>query len=231
GDFNARTGREGRRIREENEDEEEEERSSMDSKKNKEGNKLVEVIREKGWSILNGNVKGDEKGNWTYTEEIDSDHHPLVVSLRGERGRKRGKEGEGRGASRGVWDEGGREVFRERVGRLEWRKGDGNERMKEMGERIREILRSNIEKERKEGREGDGEMESVMNQKKTFIRLTNHLDKVDTYRQNYIALLIDKDRKPLWKPTPSPDVINEYLNKRFAVFPVEKELQLCTRKL
>ncbi|KYN26650.1 hypothetical protein ALC57_03980 [Trachymyrmex cornetzi] len=30
----------------------------MDNKKNKEGNELVEVIREKGWSILNG---------WTYT--------------------------------------------------------------------------------------------------------------------------------------------------------------------
>ncbi|KYN10442.1 hypothetical protein ALC57_17416 [Trachymyrmex cornetzi] len=105
GDFYARTGREGGRVREENEGEEEEERSSMNSKQNKDGNKLVEVIREKGWSILNGNVKGDEKGNWTYTggkgdsvidyvlvdeetkeeieimeieEEIDSDHHPFV---------------------------------------------------------------------------------------------------------------------------------------------------------
>ncbi|KYN12146.1 hypothetical protein ALC57_15690 [Trachymyrmex cornetzi] len=140
----------------------------MDSKKNKEGNKLVEVIRERGWSILNGNVKGDEKGNWTYTggkgnsvidyvlvdeetkeglesmeigEEIDSDHHPLVVSL------------EGRGASRGVWVEGGREVFRERVGRLEWRDGGGNERIKEMGERIREILGSGGKEYRKQKRE------------------------------------------------------------------------------
>ncbi|KYN10025.1 hypothetical protein ALC57_17859 [Trachymyrmex cornetzi] len=95
-DFNARTGREGERIREENE--------------------------EKEWSILNGNVKRDEKGNWTYTgergdsvidyvlvdeetregiesmeigEEIDSDHHPLVVSLRG------GREQTGRGQREG----------------------------------------------------------------------------------------------------------------------------------
>ncbi|KYN43172.1 3-hydroxyisobutyryl-CoA hydrolase, mitochondrial, partial [Trachymyrmex septentrionalis] len=45
------------------------------------------------------------------------------------------------------------------------------------------------------------------------------------------ALLIDKDRKPLWKPTSLPEVTNEYLNKRFAVLPEEKELQLCTRKL
>ncbi|KAG5309099.1 HIBCH protein, partial [Pseudoatta argentina] len=45
------------------------------------------------------------------------------------------------------------------------------------------------------------------------------------------VLLIDKDRKPLWKPTSLPDVTNEYLNKRFAVLPVKKALQLCTRKL
>ncbi|KYN15259.1 hypothetical protein ALC57_12526, partial [Trachymyrmex cornetzi] len=89
-------------------------------------------------------------------EEIDSDHHPLVVSLRGRRGRKRGKGEEGRGATRGVWEyEGGREVFRERIERLE-REGGGNERMTEMRERIREILRS-IEKERKrkEGKENE----------------------------------------------------------------------------
>ena len=41
----------------------------MDRKKNKDENKLVEFIKEKGWSILNGNVKGDEKGNWTYIGE------------------------------------------------------------------------------------------------------------------------------------------------------------------
>ncbi|KYQ53983.1 3-hydroxyisobutyryl-CoA hydrolase, mitochondrial [Trachymyrmex zeteki] len=45
------------------------------------------------------------------------------------------------------------------------------------------------------------------------------------------ALLIDKDRKLVWKPTSLTDVTNEYLNKRFAVLPVEKELQLCTSKL
>ncbi|KYN22487.1 hypothetical protein ALC57_05111 [Trachymyrmex cornetzi] len=104
GDFIARTGREGGGIKEENEGEEEEERSSMDSKKNKDGKRLMEFIREKGWAILNGNVKGDEKGNWTYTggrgdsvidyvlvdeetrEEIEHmeigdaiDHYPLII--------------------------------------------------------------------------------------------------------------------------------------------------------
>ncbi len=39
----------------------------MDRKENKNGSKLVEFIREKGWSILNGNIERDDKGNWTYT--------------------------------------------------------------------------------------------------------------------------------------------------------------------
>ncbi|KYN21992.1 hypothetical protein ALC57_05622 [Trachymyrmex cornetzi] len=67
GDFNARTGSEGGRIREVMEGEEEEKKRSRD-RKNKVGGKLVEFIRERGWSILNGDVKEDEEGNWTYTE-------------------------------------------------------------------------------------------------------------------------------------------------------------------
>ncbi|KYN11478.1 hypothetical protein ALC57_16367 [Trachymyrmex cornetzi] len=55
------------RITEEIEGEEEEERRSKNSKVNKEGRKLVGIIRERGWAILNGNIKGDEEGNWTYT--------------------------------------------------------------------------------------------------------------------------------------------------------------------
>ncbi|KYN23219.1 hypothetical protein ALC57_04363 [Trachymyrmex cornetzi] len=89
-------------------------------------------------------------------EEIDSDHHPLVVSLRGGRGRKWGKGGRGEGQV-------GKYGMRE-VGRLEWREGDGNEKMKEMGERIREILGS-IEKERgkeRKGKEKKVEMRRVL---------------------------------------------------------------------
>ncbi|KAL0105453.1 hypothetical protein PUN28_016843 [Cardiocondyla obscurior] len=45
------------------------------------------------------------------------------------------------------------------------------------------------------------------------------------------ALLVDKDQKPVWKPTSLTDVTDEYINKRFATLPVEKELQLYTSKL
>lgn len=76
---------------------------------NKEGRRLVKWLGERGWSILNDGVKGDEEGNWTYTrgrgeseinyvimvevareemvslemkDYVKSDHQPLVVKLR-----------------------------------------------------------------------------------------------------------------------------------------------------
>ncbi|XP_071566717.1 3-hydroxyisobutyryl-CoA hydrolase, mitochondrial isoform X1 [Temnothorax nylanderi] len=45
------------------------------------------------------------------------------------------------------------------------------------------------------------------------------------------ALLVDKDQKPVWKPISLADVTDEYVNKRFAALPADKELQLCTSKL
>ncbi|XP_011880563.1 PREDICTED: 3-hydroxyisobutyryl-CoA hydrolase, mitochondrial isoform X2 [Vollenhovia emeryi] len=45
------------------------------------------------------------------------------------------------------------------------------------------------------------------------------------------ALLVDKDQKPVWKPISLADVTNEYVDKRFAALPAEKELQLCVSKL
>ncbi|XP_072743158.1 3-hydroxyisobutyryl-CoA hydrolase, mitochondrial [Anoplolepis gracilipes] len=45
------------------------------------------------------------------------------------------------------------------------------------------------------------------------------------------ALLIDKDQKPVWKPTSLADVTDEYVNKRFATLPAEKELKLRASKL
>lgn len=45
----------------------EEKKRSKDEKSNKEGRKLCGFLGELGWSILNGNVKNDEEGKWTYT--------------------------------------------------------------------------------------------------------------------------------------------------------------------
>lgn len=40
---------------------------SKDVRCNREEWRLCEFLKELGWSILNGNVKGDEEGKWTYT--------------------------------------------------------------------------------------------------------------------------------------------------------------------
>jgi len=62
-------------------------------------------------------------------EAIDSDHHPRVVSLKGSRDGRRREVREGKGACRGVWDEGGKKVFRDMLGRMEWK--EGNESLEE----------------------------------------------------------------------------------------------------
>lgn len=102
---------------------EEEEGSSVGSRKSKdkvvnvEGKRLCRFVGERGWEILNGNVEGDEEGEWTYTggrgssvidyvlekedtrervkrmevgERVDSDHHRGVAE-----GGKEGEEGKG----------------------------------------------------------------------------------------------------------------------------------------
>ena len=109
GDFNARTGREGGRVgmgRIEEEGEEERKRKSRNEVINAERKKLVNFIEELGWSIFNGDMRGVEEGEWTFTggkrntvidyvigneecrekvkrlrvgDKIDSDHHPIGV--------------------------------------------------------------------------------------------------------------------------------------------------------
>jgi hypothetical protein len=73
-------------------------------------------------------------------DKIDSDHHPLKVRMKG-RAEKRERSG-GKRQSRGVWSLEGREIFRQRVGRVnEVGKGDLGKEWEEMGERIRGALK------------------------------------------------------------------------------------------
>lgn len=104
-DFNVRTGREGWSYMEE-----ERRRNSRDVIVNGEGRKLCKFLGEMGWGILNGEMKGDEEGEWTYVggrgesvidyvigyeemrekvikliveDRVDSDHQPVSVWIRG----------------------------------------------------------------------------------------------------------------------------------------------------
>jgi exonuclease III len=138
GDFNARTGEEGGKVGEDDWMEEEKGRRSKDKKTNKEGRKLVEFIKERGWWILNGGIRGDEEGNWTYTggrgesvidvilvneemeedvesleigEQVDSDHHPVIIRLKEEERKKVHKGRENKIGHRGRWDVGSRVAY------------------------------------------------------------------------------------------------------------------------
>lgn len=81
---------------------------------------MLEFIREKGWSILNGDIKRDKEDNWTYPvggrgnsvidyiladeetrkeieymevgDEIESDHHPLVMAWKEKEKKERREE-------------------------------------------------------------------------------------------------------------------------------------------
>lgn len=82
-------------------------RISKDKKVNGEGEIMMEELEENGWMILNGQTKGDEEREWTYIEaidklvidyvigdekvrereelcvgdQVDSDHHPLIMRI------------------------------------------------------------------------------------------------------------------------------------------------------
>lgn len=60
-DFNARTGRKEGSVAVWNGEREETRRESKNKKINREGRKLLEFIAERGWTIINGGMKGDEK--------------------------------------------------------------------------------------------------------------------------------------------------------------------------
>lgn len=63
GDFNARTGEEGGIIKKGEWEKDWRGRRSKDKKVNAEGRVLVKWVEEVGWTIFNGSVKGDEKGD------------------------------------------------------------------------------------------------------------------------------------------------------------------------
>jgi len=64
--------------------------------------------------ILMNEEMEEEMDHLGVGDNIDSDHHPLVVRLK-ERGRVRNKRGKGK-VLRGVWDEKGSERFKVKLG-------------------------------------------------------------------------------------------------------------------
>lgn len=98
----------------------------------------MEALRETGWEILNGNIESDGDGEFTFAgargdtvidyilveeegkrkikrmevgDNVDSDHHPLIVKIEGKGGGKIKEEKKKSQAARGDWSEQGREKF------------------------------------------------------------------------------------------------------------------------
>ncbi|XP_024874051.1 trichohyalin-like [Temnothorax curvispinosus] len=141
GDFNARIGDEGT-INWENSNREIR-RKSRDKIKNAEGRTMLELIEEEGWSILNGNMEGDEAGEWTYIgacgnsvidygivnaearedivdfaveERIESDYLPIRIDIYfTENGANPDVEQEETSVERRVWTEEGKRNFAEKT--------------------------------------------------------------------------------------------------------------------
>jgi len=158
----------------------ERERNSKDGKVNREGKKLCGFLRELRWSIMNGNTKRDEEGEWTYTggrggtvidyvignEEtrrkvekmkvedwVDTDHQPIKVCVKGG-----GCEREGLGRrkgreKRGVWTEEGRRKFEEYVGKRDSEWEEVEEEWRKLKRRVEGTL-GRVEREEKKMRGG-----------------------------------------------------------------------------
>lgn len=163
GDFNARTGEEGGWI----EEEEGKKRKSKDKKVNKDGRKLFRTIEKGGYMIMNGCVKGDEGGKFTYIGRRGKHSDRLILGGRdimrdiegmeigddgfrspssdtkdkgkGKRRKKRRKRADRKG--KGRWDKEGREKFKRGMeGEIVKYKGKEEEK-KKVEKKIRETMK------------------------------------------------------------------------------------------
>ncbi|XP_046140949.1 uncharacterized protein LOC114881608 [Osmia bicornis bicornis] len=90
GDFNARIGLEGSFSNEDRKDKET--RKSRDKIENIEGTRLIEMVEDYRWEIMNGNFEGDEEDpaikedirSFRIEDRIYSDHLPLKLEIYGE---------------------------------------------------------------------------------------------------------------------------------------------------
>lgn len=175
GDFNARIGEEGDLGWGQDQERKEETRSAKDKVKNKEGEKLLELVEERGWIIMNGNKEGDEEGEWTYNKgegkstidygitsmkawekikefrieaRVESDHEPLVVKIEGRREERR--ESEKKETKVQNWGKEEKDAYRKTTEKIEWQE---EQEVEVEWERIKKVVEENVSwKKRGKGR-------------------------------------------------------------------------------
>lgn len=67
GDFNIRIGQEGGTVKSQEEAKKVGVSASKDKVIGNGGKGMIEAVNKQGWTIANGNVEGDEEGEFTYT--------------------------------------------------------------------------------------------------------------------------------------------------------------------
>ena len=169
GDFNARIGKEGHMYIQETMEEEignYKERKSKDGVKNGEGECLLRLVEDRGWHVANGNVAGDEEGEFTYVgargatvidyvilstesvgevdrfevgDRIESDHQPLCLYLKGGTISRRSREDR---KKRKVikWEEESIRKFKEGTREMKYEKEELQDAWKELEDKVRGCL-------------------------------------------------------------------------------------------
>ncbi|XP_026827634.1 golgin subfamily A member 6-like protein 22 [Ooceraea biroi] len=153
-------------------------------------------MEERGWSIFNGNCKGDEVGEYTFTggrgctvidyvmgdsevreriaemkigDKIDSDHQPIEVMIKGTGMKRRGERGLEK-CWRGVWNEKGRREFKECIDTIEMREREIREDWREMEERFKEAMETAERKIVRSRKKGDEWWDEECKKKKREVR-------------------------------------------------------------
>ncbi|XP_067204108.1 regulator of nonsense transcripts 3B-like [Linepithema humile] len=111
------------------------------------GNTVIDYVM--GNEEVRERIKKMEIGN-----EIDSDHQPVKVRIRGE-GRKKGGAKKERKDGRGRWDEEEKRIFRRKLGKIELGKEDMEKEWEELERRLKLAIKE-TEKEQDKKEEGKG---------------------------------------------------------------------------
>lgn len=101
-------------------------------------------------------VMGDEEmrekiGSMRVEDKMDSDHHPVVVWIKGEEQRRRRGRGNRERIKKEIWNEKGREAFRRRMEGIGEEEGGSRREGQDVEERISGAIEE-VEKEMGEGR-------------------------------------------------------------------------------
>lgn len=138
--------------------------------KNTEGTRLLEMIEENGWEILNGNMEGDEEGEFTFIGGkgntvidyvlVDTSIKEAMKNFKIEESRvgppsneggnlrkykeRNGKEEQWKEKS--DWSEDGIRCYQEEVEKKFFESREPNELMEELTRKIREAIRKKVTK-------------------------------------------------------------------------------------